>query len=133
MVMRLSEKESLDYLKNKDHEIKLRTFQKAKKKIRDSTTLRKFELTRSGLWEQHLERLDQLETSLQLAWENYNLEKDHYKKVKILEIIASIQPILSAFYCASQMVDNNDVELKKLIEGVSGADTDKFILKKRYG
>ena len=95
MVMRLSEKESLEYLKNKGHEIKLRTLQKAKKKIRDSANQRKFELARNGLWEQHLERLDQLETILKLAWENYNLEKEPFKRVKILEIISSIQPLLS--------------------------------------
>ena len=114
MVMRLSEKESLEYLKIKGHEIKLRTLQKAKKKIRDSTNQRKFELARNGLWEQHLERLDQLETILKLAWENYNLEKEPFKRVKILEIISSIQPLLSRYYSDSQAVVVNDAELKKL-------------------
>jgi len=114
MVMRLSEKESLEYLKKKGHEIKLRTLQKAKKKIRDSTNQRKFELARNGLWEQHLERLDQLETILKLAWENYNLEKEPFKRIKILEIISSIQPLLSNYYSLSQRVVENDTELKKL-------------------
>ena len=116
MIMRLSEKESLEYLKTKGHEIKLRTLQKAKKKIRDSANQRKFELARNGLWEQHLERLDQLETILKLAWENYNLEKEPFKRVKILEIISSIQPLLSRYYSDSQAVVVNDTELKKTIQ-----------------
>ena len=114
MVMRLSEKDSLDYLKKRGHEIKLRTLQKAKKKIRESANQRKFELARTGLWEQHLERIDQLETSLKLSWENYNEEKDPYKKVKILEIISSIQPLLSNYYSRSQDIVVNDSELRKL-------------------
>ena len=115
MVMRLSEKDSLKYLKKKGSEIKLRTLQKIKKKIRDSTNQRKFELARNGLWEQHLERLDQLETILKLAWENYNLEKEPFKRIKILEIISSIQPMLSSYYSLSQRVVENDTELKKLV------------------
>ena len=116
MVMRLSEKESLEYLKIKGHEIKLRTLQKAKKKIRDSTNQRKFELAKSGLWEQHLERLDQLETILKLAWENYNLEKDPYKRVKILTMIAGLQPLLSNYYHKTQAVVPNDTEIMKLFK-----------------
>lgn len=119
MIMRLSEKESLEYLKKKGHEVKLRTLQKAKKKIRESTDKRKFELATSGLWEQHLERIDHLEFHLKEIYVNYNKEKDPYKKCKILEFAVSIQPLLSNYYSSSQKVVENDVELRKILNRVS--------------
>jgi len=94
----------------------LRTLQKSKKKIRDSANQRKFELARSGLWEQHLERIDQLEFLLKLAWENYNQEKDPYKRVKILTMIVGMQPLLSNYYNKSQAIVVNDTELMKLFK-----------------
>jgi len=119
MIMRLSEKVSLHYLKKKGLEIKLRTLQKAKKKIRESTDQRKFEIATSGLWEQHLERIDQLEFQLKEVYVNYNKEKDPYKKCKILEFAVSIQPLLSNYYSSSQKVVENDVELRKILNRVS--------------
>ena len=108
--MRLSEKDSLKWLKMHGHDIKQATYHKVKKKIKDSTDKRKFELSREGLWEQHLERIDQLETALKLTWENYHLEIDASKKVRIIETIVSIQPLLSMYYQASQKVVEHDVK-----------------------
>ena len=104
MVMRLSEKESLAYLKANGFEIASPTYYKYKAKIKGSANNRKFELMREGLWEQHLERIDQLETILKLSWENFHREKDAYKKQRILDSIAAIQPMLSAYYQATQTV-----------------------------
>ena len=112
MCMRLSEKDSLKWLKSRGHDIKQATYHKVKKKIRDSTDKRKFELSREGLWEQHLERIDQLETALKLAWENYHDESDPSKKVRILETVVSIQPLLSMYYQSSQKVIQHDSKKK---------------------
>jgi len=110
MCMRLSEVDSLKWLKAHGHEIKPATFYKIKAHIKGSTEKRKFELARDGLWEQHLERIDQLETVLKLAWENYHMETDASKKVRILETIVNIQPLLSMYYQASQKVIQHDVK-----------------------
>ena len=68
MVMRLSQQHSLEYLKEHGHNISITTYKKLKKAIRDNSEKRKFELIQNGLWEQHLERIDQLETILRLGW-----------------------------------------------------------------
>jgi len=104
IVMRLNEKESLAYLEGHGHKIQPSTFYKYKKKIVGAGEKRKIELTRDGLWEQHLQRIDQLETIEKLSWENFHREKDPSRKQKILESIANLQPLLSTYYHATQKV-----------------------------
>ena len=108
MCMRLSEKESLAYRNAHGYEIKQATLYKIKGTIKGSAEKRKFELAREGLWEQHLERIDQLETALKLAWRNYNLETRPLAKIRIIETIVNIQPLLSMYYQASQKVVEHD-------------------------
>ena len=115
MVMRLSEVNSLRYLEHKGYKIKISTYRAVKKRIRDGGEQRKFDLIRDGLWESHVERLDNLELCLKEAWIKYNNEQDSYKGAKILSIIASIQPLLSTYYSQSQKVFENDSKLKKLL------------------
>jgi len=110
MCMRLSEEDSLRWLKSHGHEMEKSTFYKIKAQVKGSVDKRKFELAREGLWEQHLERIDQLETALKLAWENYHLEQNPSRKVRILETIVSIQPLLSTYYQASQQVLEHEAE-----------------------
>ena len=114
MCMRLSEKHSLKWLKAHGHEIKPATFYKIKAHIKSSTEKRKFELSKEGLWEQHLERIDQLETALKLTWENYHTETDASKKVRIIETAVSIQPLLSMYYQASQKVIQHDAKKQSI-------------------
>ncbi len=114
MVMRLSEKDTLLYLKSKGHDIKRATLSKDKKAIRDEGQKRKFELAKYGLWDSHIQRIDQIELSISLAWENYNIEEDPYKKVKILSMITSMQPLLSNYLSASQAIIENDNDLRKI-------------------
>lgn len=110
MCMRLSEKDSLAWLKSHGHDIKQATYWKIRKNIKGSVEKRKFEMTRDGLWEQHLERIDQLETALKLTWQNYHIETDAYKKTKIIETIVNIHPLLSMYYQASQKVTEHDAK-----------------------
>lgn len=114
MVMRLSQAESLEYLKSHGHKMALSTYKKQKTLIKNSAQERKFDLAKNGLWEHHTERIDQMETVIKLAWENYYLEKSPFNKVKILSIITSMQPVLSGYVSASQAIIENDSELKKL-------------------
>ena len=110
MCMRLSEVDSLKWLKRHGCEIKPSTFYRIKKHIKKLSEKRKYELAQEGLWEQHLERIDQLELALKLAWENYHNETKPTNKVRILETVINIQPLLSMYYQASQKVIQHDVK-----------------------
>ena len=88
--------------------MEVRSFYRIKGKLKSATEKRKFELQKQGLWEQHLERIDQLETILKFSWQNYHRANDPIKKQRILDSIVSIQPLLSVYYSASQEVIETD-------------------------
>tara|TARA_R110002020_G_scaffold149756_2_gene326187 strand:- start:4258 stop:4683 length:426 start_codon:yes stop_codon:yes gene_type:complete len=112
MIMKLNEPESLAWIRthqtHKKKPIEVRTFYRIKGKLRSTTEKRKFELQKQGLWEQHLERIDQLETVMRFSWENYHREQEPTKRQKILDSIVAIQPLLSTYYAASQEVIEHD-------------------------
>jgi hypothetical protein len=54
--------------------------------------------------EQHLEKLDRIELIENLMWQNYHIETDPTKKVKILSTIVETQPYLTSFYEAATYV-----------------------------
>ena len=65
MIMRFNEDESLawinSHLPKKAKKMSIRVFYRIKGKLKSTTDKRKFDLQKQGLWEQHLERIDQLE------------------------------------------------------------------------
>lgn len=107
--MRLSVRESLAWLSSHGHDMKEAKYHRLKAKIEASVDKRKFNLMSKGLLEQHFERIDQLETIQKLSWENYHREVNPYRKTKILESIRTIQPLLSAYYNATQDVIEYDI------------------------
>lgn len=114
IVMKLNEHDSMAWIHshqtNKKKPMEVRNFYRIKGKIKSSTAKRKFELLKNGIWEQHIERIDQLETILKFSWENYHREQNPIRRQHILDSIAGIQPLLSAYYSASQEVIENDTE-----------------------
>ena len=112
IVMKLNESESLAWIHshqpNKKKPINRATYYRIKAKLKATGEKRKFELQKQGLWEQHLERIDQLETILKFSWQNYHRTTDTMNKQRILESITAIQPLLSAYYGASQEVIETD-------------------------
>ena len=88
--------------------MEVRSFYRIKGKLKSLTDKRKFDLQKQGLWEQHLERIDQLETILKFSWQNYHRTTEPMNKQRILESITAIQPLLSAYYGASQEVIETD-------------------------
>jgi len=114
IVMRFNEHDSLEWIRshqtNRQKPMEVRQFYRIKGKLKGSTQKRKFELQKKGLWDQHIERIDQLETILKLSWENYHREQNPTRRQHILDSIAGIQPLLSAYYSASQEVIENDTE-----------------------
>ena len=114
IVMRFNEHDSLEWIRshqtNRQKPMEVRQFYRIKGKLKGSTQKRKFELQKKGLWDQHIERIDQLETILKLSWENYHREQNPTRRQHILDSIAGIQPLLSAYYSASQEVIENDTQ-----------------------
>jgi len=111
-VMKLNEQESLAWIRShqtsRQKPMEIRTFYRIKGKLKSLTDTRKFDLQKQGLWEQHLERIDQLETILKFSWQNYHRTTEPMNKQRILESITAIQPLLSAYYGASQEVIETD-------------------------
>ena len=112
VVMKLNEAESLAWIRShqtsRQKPMEVRTFYRIKGKLKSLTDKRKFDLQKQGLWEQHLERIDQLETILKFSWQNYHRTTEPMNKQRILESITAIQPLLSAYYGASQEVIETD-------------------------
>lgn len=104
MSTRLSEKESLAYLKDKVYEISIQHFYRLKKKIQESRFDRLSLIAKEGFVDQHLERIDQLELINKEYWKLYNTEKDNFKKALILEKIAELQTYISPYYDASRYI-----------------------------
>lgn len=114
IIMKFNEAESLAWIHShqppKQKKMQVRTFYRIKGTLKSVTDKRKFELQKQGLWEQHLERIDQLETILKFSWQNYHRTEAPSAKQRILDSIASIQPLLSAYYSASQDVIEHDTQ-----------------------
>ena len=112
IIMKLNEPESLAWIRshqtNKKKPMEVRAFYRIKGTLKSTTDKRKFELQKQGLWQQHIERIDQLETILKFSWQNYHRTTEPMNKQRILESITAIQPLLSAYYGASQEVIETD-------------------------
>jgi hypothetical protein len=113
MIMRLSEKESLTYLKDKGFEISVNHFYRLKRKIQESRFDRLSLIAKQGVVDQHLERIDQLELINSEYWKLYKQEKDNFKKALILEKIAELQTYISPYYDASRYVMEQSIKSNK--------------------
>lgn len=85
MVMRLSEKESMQYLHDKGFKISRDSFYRLKRNIQKSRFDRLSIIAKSQFVDQHLERIDQLELINSEYWKLYRETKDTFKKTLILK------------------------------------------------
>jgi hypothetical protein len=83
--MRLSEQQSLEYLKEIGFPCSAATFNRDKKKVEERKPKMLFHIDFIGFVDQHLGRIDNTELCLKLTWENYNKEQDPYKKFQMLK------------------------------------------------
>ena len=102
--MRLHVTQALQYLKDAGHEMSRAKYFRQKKKIENMALERMHHIAKVAYKEQHLERIDRMELAEKLMWDNYHLEEDPSKKVKILESIISIQPYVSGYYDSTRYV-----------------------------
>jgi hypothetical protein len=115
MVMKFSEKESMQFLSDKGFKISVPQFYNLKRKIQNSRFDRLALIAKQGFVDQHLERIDQLETVNKEYWKLYNQtnEKDTLKKALILEKIAELQTYISPYYDASRYVMEKSITAKQ--------------------
>jgi hypothetical protein len=113
MLMRLSEKESIEYLKDRGFEISVPYYYRLKKNIQQSRFDRLNLIAKTQFVDQHLERIDQLELVNLEYWKLYRETKDTFKKALILEKIAELQTYISPYYDASMYVMQKQVESNK--------------------
>ena len=107
--MRLTEKEALAYLASNDvgFPMSRQTYYRVKKKVNDLKLKRLYNIASVGFEDQHIERIDQLEIIQKLMWSEYRACTSPYQRVLILEKIANVQPLLSAYYDATKEIMNN--------------------------
>jgi hypothetical protein len=112
--MRFSETEALNYLKSKGHNIKRTQYYMDKERLEDSITHKAYKLAaENGLIEQHMHRIQQLETIEREHWQNYQLEKTGLKRSLILEKITILQPYISSAYDYTKQIIKEQAEIQK--------------------
>lgn len=111
MVQRLTEIESLAYLKSHGYNISVQTLRVNKKKIRDSRFTRMRTLADTGYIDYHLDGIDTIEWIKKEMVSNYYqvLKKDPYKATEILTQIANLSPFLAEHIAETKEVMTNKV------------------------
>lgn len=104
IVMRLTEKESLEYLADHGFKMSRAKYYRHKKKLEDTKFVRLDSMIKYGFTTQHLQKIDKLEFIEKQMWKDYFDCKDPYKRVEILTQIANLQPFLSAYYDSTRYV-----------------------------
>jgi hypothetical protein len=117
MVMKLSEKESIKYLKDRGFKVSIQYFYKLKKSIKESRFDRLTLIAKSQFVDQHLERIDQLELVNQEMWACYR-NKD-YKAMDALLKVAELQTYISPYYEASKWIMEESIKNDQQKESIS--------------
>lgn len=113
MAMKLSEKESLAYLASRNHKIGRAQYYRDLKRLQEAVTHKAFKIAaENGLIEQHMNRIDQLETIEREHWQNYHREKNPLRKSIILEKVTSLQPYISSAYDYVKEIIKEQAELQ---------------------
>ena len=74
--MRLSEQQSLEYLREIGFPCSPATFYREKKKVEEMKLKGLYHIASIGFVDQYLDRIDNTELCLKLMWKNYNEEPD---------------------------------------------------------
>ncbi len=120
--MRLNEKQSLEYLKDVGFPCSPATFYREKKKVEDMKLKRLYHIASIGFVDQHLDRIDNIELCLKLMWQNYNEERDPYKRNQMLKDIIMVQPYLSASYETTKLIVEKQQQSEIEINNISMND-----------
>ena len=114
--MRLTEKQSLAYLKEMGFEISPKTYYNDKRKVESLKLKRLYHIAQIGFQDQHLERIDIYEMGFKMMWNNVLLEKDPYKCNSMIKDILLLQPYLSAYYESTKLVIEKQPEYQEFLD-----------------
>jgi len=108
--MRLSERQSLDYLKNNGYKISRQYFYELKKETQEYTKQRLYLIASKEYLDQHVERIETLKSINNEMWDNYRKEKDPSKRIQVLKQIADLQLYLSSYYDSTRYIMEQGVK-----------------------
>jgi hypothetical protein len=106
IVLRLTEKEALEYLSDHGFQMSRAKYFRHKRKLEETILQRLYTIVKYGFTKQHLEKIEKLEMIEKHIWKDYFDCKDSYKRVEILTQIANLQLILTAFYDSTRYALN---------------------------
>jgi hypothetical protein len=111
LLMKLTIKQSLSYLKEHGIEISQSSYCRIKRKL-EHEKLRRLYSIGKYFERSHIDRIEKLRLIESLMWKDVHECNDPFKKAKIKQMIASIQPYLSAYEEATKDI----IEYKKIDE-----------------
>lgn len=113
IVMRFTEKESLAYIKSNYKSIEANRYYAIKKELKNRMMEEGYKLTsKNGLYEQHMLRINTLETIEQEQWKKYHIEPKPFLQSAILERITSLQVYISSAYDYTRSIIQNQEDLQ---------------------
>ena len=116
VVMRLTEKEALGYIKKNYKSIESSRYYEIKKSIKDKIITEGYNITsKNGLFEQHMMRIHALQTIEREQWINFLAAKTPLLKSTILEKIQKTQVYLSSAYDYVRAMIKNQEDLQIVI------------------
>ncbi|HVP81811.1 MAG TPA: hypothetical protein VMS35_02110 [Nitrososphaeraceae archaeon] len=115
MYRNLSYEKSLLYLKEQGFESSESTLKRDKNFIKKNSLLRLYQLAKVDYRSFHQERMEKIKVIESLMWKDIEDCKDPYKKAKIREMIANLQPIVSAYEdTARYVLEKSDSNTKQI-------------------
>ncbi len=116
IVMRYSEKEALAYIAENHNRIESTRYYEIKRTLADKLVEEGYRITsKNGLFEQHMMRIQTLETIEKEQWKNYKVETKPILKSAILERIQNLQVYLSSAYDYIRAIIKNQEDLQLTI------------------
>ena len=116
IVMRFSEKESLAYIADNYKKIESTRYYEIKRTLADKLVEEGYRITsKNGLYEQHMMRIQTLETIEKEQWKQYKAESKPFLKSSILERIQNLQVYLSSAYDYIRAIIKNQEDLQLTI------------------
>lgn len=104
MITQRTTKQTLQILKENGFEITDRTLRREKEIIKEKNRTRLYQIAKIDFHQQHMERIDKLKKIESEMWNDCEACQEPYKKTKIKEAIANLQPIISSYIDATRYV-----------------------------
>ena len=104
IAMKLSETESIEYLRTKGYNCTSRTYRTQKALIRGKRQERLNQIASFEFIDSHLDAIDNLYHVKQEMWLNYEAEQHPYKKTEILTQIANLEPYISEYMALTKKI-----------------------------